>query len=185
MRYEQAIPNLEDYILVQQSGVPSRLVKRSDVNLQNKPMRRLTYLDKCRSAQNFYHLRSMNAVEDLITSFTAKWPTTAMQMTELLKELTDASHLSPKIEVTSKRSFLTTFLWVVLKVFSSYPDLPSPDIVPNGDGGIDIEWTLEDKFVSVQIHKSNPNNDRIYFKKAAGFSSLDLNIRNLLKLIRK
>jgi hypothetical protein len=175
--------NVDDYVLVQNPGSPSRFVKKTETNLQQEPTRNLTYWDKYKSAQKIYHLRPLQAVEEFTEQFMKAWPEAGIQMVELLHEVKDPSRVNSAIEATSKRAFLTTFLWL-FKAFIKSPGAPCPDVVPNGEGGIDVEWTIGDKLVSLQIHKSNPNNDRIFFKKDAGFSSTELTLVNLLNLLR-
>lgn len=184
MIYARNIPSFDGYTLLQRPGVPSRFVKKSESNLQQDPPRNLTYWDRYKTAQNFYHLRPPEEVEAFADNFVKKWQNAASQMMGLLKETSDSTHLNPNVEATTKRAFLTTLLWL-FRLFRKNEDLPGPDIVPNGDGGIDIEWTFANRFISVQIHKSNPNNDRIYYKKAEGFASVELNANNLLALLNE
>lgn len=174
------------YTLVQTPGNPSFLVKKSEnPTLQQERTRAVSYSNRYNTAPTFHHLRDFEVVRTLIDDLFDKWQDAVIQLMELRKEINDASHLNPSIEATSLRAYITTIGYLV-KLFHKDRTLPCPDIVPSGDGGIDIEWTLDNKFVSVQIHKSNPKNDRIYFRlNGASFESVELNRENLSNLLRQ
>ena len=173
---------MDDYILVQNPGSPSELRRKSSSNSRQETWNRCSYYERYKAAEKIYHIDDrVQAFRDELLS---SWGEAISQIRELYKELFDSSELSPMVEATSKRAFITSLFWVI-KTFSEDESLPCPDILPSGDGGIDIEWTFDDRFVSVQIHKSNHVNDKIYFRRNNGFESAKLNVDNLLSLLQK
>ena len=183
MRMQTIITGIGDYTLIQSPNAPSRLLPRSESEMPQRKSR-TTYWDRYVNAKKNYHLRPSQEVDAFTERFIGSWPSAALQMVGLLKEVSSSTcQLSPSVEPTSKRAYLATFGWL-FRLFKSNEDLPCPDIVPSGDGGIDIEWTREKIFISVQIHKSRPQNDRIYFKRDGhSFSSEELKLDNLLALL--
>lgn len=173
---------MDDYVLIQNAGSPSELRRKNPSNLHQVAWSRCSDYQRYKAAENFYHID--DRVQAFKNELVSSWGEAISQLQDLHKELFDDSDLSPMIEATSKRAFLTTLFWIV-KTFSNDKSLPCPDIVPSGNGGIDIEWTFEDRFVSAQIHKSNLANDKIYFRLSRGFESAELNLENLLNLLQK
>lgn len=173
---------MDDYVLIQNQGGPSELRRKSSSTLNQEAWNRCSPYERYKAAENIYHIdeRVQAFKHELKTS----WGEAISQLQELHGELFDDSSLNPAIEATSRRAFLTALFWLV-KTYSEDRSLPCPDIVPSGDGGIDIEWTFDDRFVSAQIHKSNPANDRIYFRFREGFQSTELKMGNLLSLLQK
>lgn len=92
------------------------------------------------------------------------------------------SQANPDFELASKRAFHTTINWLA-KIFYHNPELESPDVVANGDGGIDIEWEKGDKLISIHIRKTQDEGDRIYFQNEDGFRSVELSGENLRQLL--
>ncbi len=184
MKYNQfsdASSILNDYVLVQDANSPSVLVKKNQSTASHQEQLKestdsVKYYFDCK----YYYFDSPQ--DSIKRDFVESWKEALLQMGELTKEIFDASDLNPMVEATSKRAFLTALFWLV-NVFSNNKNLTCPDIVPSGEGGIDIEWTFEALFVSVQIHKSNPKNDRIYYKRDGSFKSTELNKENLLDLL--
>ncbi len=69
-------------------------------------------------------------------------------------------------------------LWLN-EAFAIVPDLDAPDIVPDAEGGLDIEWNLENQFVSIHIDHSDKLLNRIFIKTKSGYRSEPLTKKNL------
>ena len=111
------------------------------------------------------------------------WGDACIQVRELFRELYQESEFAPQIKPTTKRAFTSVSGWLV-QLFIADGSLSCPDVVPDGDGGVDIEWELDDQFVSVHIHNSNREQDKIYFKKNGEFHHSELTLENLLAVIK-
>ncbi len=107
-------------------------------------------------------------------SFFEKWANGLMQLMNCHFSL----NVNPDFELASERAFLTALNWMA-KIFLYNPHLESPDVVANGDGGIDIEWEKGDKIISIHIRKTRDEGDRVYFQNEDAFQSVKLNGSNL------
>jgi len=101
---------------------------------------------------------------------------------EQLRSCHITSNASPDFELGSERAFHTTISWMA-KIFLHNPHLESPDVVANGDGGIDIEWEKGNKLISIHIRKTQDEGDRIYFQNGEDFQSVELNGNNLKQIL--
>lgn len=99
-----------------------------------------------------------------------------------LHQSLDTTELNPELEPVSSRAFITS-LKVLENAFKVAPDLPAPEMVFSGDGGIDIEWSNGAKLVSIRIRKLEQQEDRIYFQDGDNFGSINFTITGLKSVL--
>lgn len=114
----------------------------------------------------------------LFGKFLNEWETSLVQ----LYKYTNESREAINAEKPSQRAFRTTLIWM-FEIYQLNPQISQPDIVVSGDGGVDIEWEFEDKFVSLQIKKEEDGTDKIYTEQGGQYCSMDVTKQNLQKLL--
>jgi hypothetical protein len=74
---------------------------------------------------------------------------------------------------------VNTVIGVLRTAYSVAPHLKAPDVVPDLDGNLDVEWALSDRFISVHIDRAGQHSNRIFVKDAKGYRSEPFNKDNL------
>lgn len=114
----------------------------------------------------------------LFRDFMNEWETTLVQ----LYKFTNESEAETNTEKPSQRAYRTALI-LMFEVYQMIPGLSQPDVVVSGDGGVDIEWELEDKFVSLQIKKEENGTDKIYIEQGSEYGSTEVSTQNLHKFL--
>jgi hypothetical protein len=105
-----------------------------------------------------------------------KWKESFSQLkAALMLENYNAEVVLPSPQVIGK-----VIAWIQL-AYSVAPHLNAPEVVPDTEGGLDIEWSLDSQFVSIHIGEDNLN--RIFVKDAAGYRSEPLNKTHLQAIL--
>jgi len=114
----------------------------------------------------------------LFGRFLDEWKTSLVQLYKFTNE--------PKEEMNterpSQRAFRTALIWL-FEIYQSNPQISQPDIVVSGDGGIDIEWEFENKFISLQIKEKENGTDKIYVEQEGSYGSIEITKQNLQKIL--
>lgn len=105
---------------------------------------------------------------------TEKWADAFNQ----LSEAQDTSNYNMDVVMPSANTVTLISKWLN-EAFTVDLDLASPDIVPDGEGGLDIEWNLTDKLVSIHIDNSDETLNRIFVKNPEGYKSIPLTEANI------
>lgn len=117
---------------------------------------------------------SMDAIERLVTT----WQESIVELFGLLNE-----PFNSETEVTAWATN-RTIEWLSF-VISIRPDLHEPDVIPSGDGGIDIEWETDRYSLSLHIGASELQHESIYFENEGKHAGLLLNKPNLRELVEQ
>ncbi len=106
-------------------------------------------------------------IEDLFGDFLTKWEEPLLQLKAFVEE-----EVNPSLEKPSSHSVFTAFIYL----FAVYQVQPNscPELALSGDGGIYLEWQLNDKFISIQIDREKSENDRIYVEQDDNYGSTKL-----------
>jgi len=95
-----------------------------------------------------------------------------------LKKAQQKSNYNAEVVLPSDDTVSNITLWIN-EAFAIAPDLDAPDVVPDAEGGLDIEWDLENQFVSIHIDHSDKILNRIFVKTKSGYRSESLTKKNL------
>lgn len=106
-------------------------------------------------------------IEDLFGDFWTKWQEPLLQLTAFVEE-----EVNPALERPSSHSVFTAFFYL----FAAYQLQPNscPELAASGDGGIYLEWQLNNKFISIQIDREKSENDRLYVERGDSYGSTKL-----------
>lgn len=99
-----------------------------------------------------------------------------------LKESQKRENYNADVEMPSEDTIAAVMSWIN-KAFDIASDLQAPDIVPDAEGGLDIEWTLENKFISIHIDHSDKQLNRIFVKEGKNYNSKPLTEDNLKTIL--
>jgi len=118
------------------------------------------------------------------TSFSSDYEDIVEKWADSFKQLNKTQQKSNynseiQLPVDDTVSAITSWL---NEAFAIAPDLEAPDIVPDAEGGLDIEWDLENQFVSIHIDHSDKTLNRIFIKNKRGYRSEPLTKKNLKAL---
>jgi hypothetical protein len=114
-----------------------------------------------------YWQDSASILKDELGSFSVKWQEPLSQLISFVE-----SDLNPELERPTPHSLLNA-VYYLFAVFQIQPDLPTPELAMSGDGGIYLEWQLQDKFVSIQIKGKKGDKDRIYVEQDNHYGSTE------------
>lgn len=95
-----------------------------------------------------------------------------------LEKSQQKNNYNAEVILPSDNTVSNIILWIN-EAFAIAPDLDAPDIVPDAEGGLDIEWNLENQFVSIHIDHSDKLLNRIFVKNKSGYHSEPLTKKNL------
>jgi hypothetical protein len=107
------------------------------------------------------------AVKDLFGDFLTEWEEPLLQLKAFVEDETN-----PSLEKPSSHSVFTAFIYL-FAIYQLQPKL-CPELALTGDGGIYLEWQLDDKFVSIQIDREKSEKDRIYIEQGDEYGSTKL-----------
>lgn len=64
--------------------------------------------------------------------------------------------------------------------------LPQPDLVPDGEGGVDIEWENGSRRVAISCRANPDQKDCIYWREigAGGYEARDMNLLRVMERLR-
>lgn len=111
----------------------------------------------------------------LLKAFQRLFPSITSRLSELLLEEypdDDFTPVDPHTVIRAFRLFLR---------LSSHGDIPR--VVASGDGGIDLEWETDERFISVHLSPSDERFDRIYIENAQGYQNVPLAQTDLDQLL--
>jgi len=114
----------------------------------------------------------------LFGEFVDKWENSIVQ----LYKFTNESSKDANTETPSQRAYRTALIWM-FEIYKLNPQISEPDIVVSGDGGVDIEWDLDDKFISLQIKREENGMDKIYFEHNGKYTAIEVSKQNLQTLL--
>lgn len=171
---------MNDYIVVSSgNGNPTILQNKKFSSISPTYQETKKVAEIRRNYSYFPKKREINPSDwSFFNSFFEKWENGLTQ----LRNCHFSSNVNPDFELASERAFFTTISWMA-KIFLYNPHLESPDVVANGDGGIDIEWEKGDKLISIHIRKTQDEGDRVYFQNGDAFSSVELSGNNLRQIL--
>ncbi len=106
-------------------------------------------------------------IKDLFGDFLTQWEEPLLQLKAFVEDETN-----PLLEKPSSHSVFTAFTYLFI-IYQLQPKL-CPELALSGDGGIYLEWQLNDKFISIQIDREKSEKDRIYIEQANEFGSTKL-----------
>ena len=106
-------------------------------------------------------------IKEAFGDFLTKWEEPLSQLIGFTKE-----EVNPLIEKPTGHSVFTALIYL-FTIYQLQSDL-YPDLAMSGDGGIYIEFQLDDKFVSIQVHSGSIEKDRIYVEQGDQFGSIKL-----------
>jgi len=115
---------------------------------------------------------------DLFGKFVDEWETSVVQLYKFTNEQKEKTNT----ERPSQRAFRTALIWM-FEIYRMDLQIPQPDVVVSGDGGIDIEWEFENKFISLQIKEEENGTDKIYVEREGEYGSTEVTKQNLQKIL--
>lgn len=152
--------------------------KQTYVDRNNRVERKESvYLKRCSGSSAHWSSLDMLDIK-LFGKFLDEWETTVVQ----LYKFTNESKEETNTERPSQRAFRASLVWL-FEIYQLNPQISQPDIVVSGDGGIDIEWEFENRFVSLQIKKEENGTDKIYVEQEDKYGSTEVTKQNLQKLL--
>jgi hypothetical protein len=108
-----------------------------------------------------------NSTRDLFGDFLIKWEEPLLQLKAFVEDETN-----PSLEKPSSHSVFTAFIYL-FAIYQLQPNL-CPELALSGDGGVYLEWQLDDKFISIQIDREKSDKDRIYIEQGDKYGSTKL-----------
>lgn len=108
-----------------------------------------------------------NSIKELFGDFLTKWEEPLLQLKAFVED-----EVNPSLEKPSSHSVFTAFIYL-FAIYQLQPNL-CPELALSGDGGIYLEWQLNDKFVSIQIDREKSEKDRIYIEQGGEYGSTKL-----------
>lgn len=116
----------------------------------------------------------LNSETESFDEVAGKWSDSFIQ----LEAVQNINNYNAEVELPSDETISTVTHWIN-EAFAVVPDSNAPDIVPDGEGGLDIEWALPGKFISIHIDHSDTDLNRIFVKQGPEFYSKSLIPQNL------
>ena len=106
-------------------------------------------------------------IKEAFGDFLTKWEEPLSQLIGFTKE-----EANPSLEKPTGHSVFTALIYL-FTIYQLQSDL-YPDLAMSGDGGVYIEFQLNDKFVSIQVNSESIEKDRIYIEQGDKFGSVKL-----------
>ncbi len=76
-------------------------------------------------------------------------------------------------------------LWWLIFTYRNVEKTDPPDVVPDGEGGVDFEWESEQEIVSIHIASTSEGLSTIYYQNANEHKAMKLTKANLREAVSK
>lgn len=162
---------LNNYVIYQENAAsPLILQSKFSQKIIEKRLsskRSLVYHKPINNWLNSFDTIINKSIEDLFGDFLTKWEEPLSQLKVFLEDEVNSSLERPTIH-----SVFTASLYMFY-VYQCQPNL-HPELALSGDGGIYVEWQLNDKFISIQIDRETSEKDRVYIEEGDQYGSTKL-----------
>ena len=117
-------------------------------------------------------------IKEVFGDFLTKFESPLSQLVDFTNE-----DINPSLEKPSGHSIFSALIYL-FGVYQLRPEL-CPDLAMSGDGGIYIEYQLDDKFVSIQVDSELTEKDRVYVEQGDKFGSVKLMEESIKEVFTK
>jgi len=101
-----------------------------------------------------------------------------------LNKLKNETNLNPHIKPMSSRAFVAAKKWLSI-AFGIKSELSKTRILLTGDGGVALEWRLENNYVSINFDENDSEMDMIFYRFGIDRNYKDLTESNLTELFHR